>query len=199
MVAPSEMSRSLSGKKLQLLTNAYTNINGEKYDGGFKIKYVRDSQGKDLNYTIVNTMMRIDLDSPMSTGDKYTFNINWSYEINDRMKMDERGGYEYFPDDKNFSYTIAQFFPRMAVYDDKEGWQNKQFLGRGEFALAFGDYELNITVPADFIVAATGSLQNPKEVLNKDELARLELAKKTYDKPVLITTQEEAIKKKKIQ
>ena len=197
LVAPSEMSRSLSGKKLQLLTNAYTNINGEKYDGGFKIKYVRDSQGKDLNYTIVNTMMRIDLDSPMSTGDKYTFNINWSYEINDRMKMDERGGYEYFPDDKNFSYTIAQFFPRMAVYDDKEGWQNKQFLGRGEFALAFGDYELNITVPADFIVAATGSLQNPKEVLNKDELARLELAKKTYDKPVLITTQEEAIKKEK--
>ena len=135
LVAPSEMSRSLSGKKLQLLTNAYTNINGEKYDGGFKIKYVRDSQGKDLNYTIVNTMMRIDLDSPMSTGDKYTFNINWSYEINDRMKMDERGGYEYFPDDKNFSYTIAQFFPRMAVYDDKEGWQNKQFLGRGNSLL----------------------------------------------------------------
>ena len=87
----------------------------------------------------------------------------------------------------------------MAVYDDKEGWQNKQFLGRGEFALAFGDYELNITVPADFIVAATGSLQNPKEVLNKDELARLELAKKTYDKPVLITTQEGGNKKEKIQ
>ena len=83
------------------------------------------------------------------------------------MKIGGRGGYEYFPKDKNFSYTIAQWFPRMAVYDDKEGWQNKQFLGRGEFALPFGDYELNITVPADFIVAATGDLQNAKEVLTK--------------------------------
>ena len=140
-------------------------------------------------------MMRIDLEKPMSTGDSYTFKIKWSYEINDRMKLGGRGGYEYFPKDGNFSYTIAQWFPRMAVYDDKEGWQNKQFLGRGEFALAFGDYELNITVPADFVVAATGSLQNPEEVLTKKELERYEKAKQTFDKPVIITTQEEAIKK----
>ena len=94
------------------------------------------------------------------------FNIKWSYEINDRMKIGGRGGYEYFPKDKNYSYTIAQFYPRMVVYDDKEGWQNKQFLGRGEFALAFGDYD-EITVPSDFIVAATGDLENPKQVLKK--------------------------------
>lgn len=195
LVSPSRMSNSYSGKRLQGLTNSYTNAQGKKYDGGFKIAYVKDSDNKDLNYSIVSTMMRIDLDKPMSNGDSFSFKIKWSYEINDRMKIGGRGGYEYFPKDKNFSYTIAQWFPRMAVYDDKEGWQNKQFLGRGEFALAFGDYELNITVPADFIVGATGSLQNPKEVLTKKELERFERAKKTFDKPVLITTQEEAIKK----
>ena len=197
LVSPSKMSNSYSGKRLQGLTNSYTNAKGKKYDGGFKIAYVKDADNKDLNYSIVSTMMRIDLDKPMSNGDSFTFKIKWSYEINDRMKIGGRGGYEYFPKDKNFSYTIAQWFPRMAVYDDKEGWQNKQFLGRGEFALAFGDYELNITVPADFIVGATGSLQNPKEVLTKKELERFERAKQTFDKPVLITTQEEAVKKEK--
>ena len=197
LVSPSRMSNSLNGKRLQDLTKSYTNINGEKYDGGFKIDHVKDSEGNDLSYSVISTMMRIDLEKPMNTGTSFSFDIKWSYEVNDRMKIGGRSGYEYFPKDKNFSYTIAQFFPRMAVYDDKEGWQNKQFLGRGEFALAFGDYELNITVPADFIVAATGSLQNPKEVLNKKELERFELAKKTFDKPVIITTQEEAIEKEK--
>ena len=195
LVTPSEMSNSYSGKSLQSLTNSYTNVRGEKYNGGYEISYVKDLDNKDLNYSVVSTMMRIDLDKPMSTGDSYTFKIKWSFEINDRMKIGGRGGYEYFPKDKNFSYTIAQWFPRMAVYDDKEGWQNKQFLGRGEFALAFGDYELNVTVPADFIVAATGSLQNPEEVLTRKELERYEKAKNTFDKPVIITTQEEAIKK----
>ena len=195
LVTPSTMSNSYSGKKLQSLTNSFTNAKGEKYNGGYEISYVKDLNNKNLNYSIVSTMMRIDLEKPMSTGDSYTFKIKWSYEINDRMKLGGRGGYEYFPKDGNFSYTIAQWFPRMAVYDDKEGWQNKQFLGRGEFALAFGDYELNITVPADFIVAATGSLQNPEEVLTKKELERYEKAKQTFDKPVIITTQEEAIKK----
>tara|TARA_Y100000817_G_scaffold48322_2_gene34320 strand:+ start:17784 stop:20036 length:2253 start_codon:yes stop_codon:yes gene_type:complete len=197
LVTPSKMSKTYSGKRLQGLTNSYTNIKGEKYNGGFKIAYVKDMNGNDINHSVISTMMRIDLDEPLSKGDSYSFKIKWSYEINDRMKIGGRGGYEYFPKDKNFSYTIAQWFPRMAVYDDKEGWQNKQFLGRGEFALPFGDYELNITVPADFIVAATGSLQNPKEVLNKIELERLEKAKKTYDNPVIITTQQEAEKKEK--
>jgi hypothetical protein len=195
LVTPSKMSNSYSGKRLQSLTNSYTNSKGEKYNGGYEISYVRDLEDKNLNYSVVSTMMRIDLEKPMSTGDSYTFKIKWSFEINDRMKIGGRGGYEYFPKDKNYSYTIAQWFPRMAVYDDKEGWQNKQFLGRGEFALAFGDYELNITVPADFIVAATGDLQNPEEVLTKKELERYERAKKTFDKPVIITTQDEAIKK----
>jgi hypothetical protein len=113
------------------------------------------------------------------------------------MKDGGRSGYEYFPEDGNYLYTIAQFFPRMAVYDDVNGWQNKQFLGSGEFALPFGDYKVEITVPADHLVASTGELQNPSAVLTGAEIARFEQAKKTYDKPVLIRTQEEAEKAEK--
>ena len=133
-------------------------------------------------------MMRIDLKNSLKPGETFVFNIDWSYNINDRMSVGGRGGYEYFPDDKNYSYTIAQFYPRMVVYDDKEGWQNKQFLGRGEFALNFGDFNLEITVPSDFIVGATGNLENPENVLTKHELIKYNLAKKTYDKPVIIVS-----------
>ena len=193
LVTPNKMRNVMSGSGLQSITNEYTNSSGERYDGGFKIHRVINTSNKPLSFNIIKTMMRINLEKSLASGESFSFNIDWSYTINDRMKLGGRGGYEYFPEDNNYSYTIAQFFPRMAVYDDKEGWQNKQFLGRGEFTLAFGNYELEITVPADFIVGATGTLQNPKEVLSNKEIARFELAKKTYDKPIIITTQKEAI------
>ena len=163
------------------------------YDGGYDIKSVKDSNGQDLPYTINRTMMRIDLPSPLSPGNNITFSIDWSYNIYDRMLVDGRGGYEYFPVDGNYAYTCAQWYPRMAVYDDYEGWQNKQFIGRGEFALTFGDFEVNITVPSDHIVAASGELQNAKQVLTNKQLERFEEAKNTYDKPVFIVTPEEAL------
>ena len=99
-----------------------------------------------------------------------------------------RSGLEHFPKDGNNLYVIAQFFPRLAVYDNVDGWQNLQFWGRSEFALEFGNYEVNITVPADHVLNATGVLQNPKEVLTKDQYKRLQIAKKAFDKPVLIDT-----------
>ncbi len=162
------------------------------YDGGFKITSVTGAGGKTLPYTINKTMMRIDLAQPLKTGEQFVMNIEWYYNINDRMEIGGRGGHEYFPEDGNYVYTIAQWFPRMAVYDDYEGWQNKQFLGRGEFALTFGDYKVKITVPEDHIVASTGSLQNPKQVLSKTQLERFEQAKNSFDKPVIIVTQKEA-------
>lgn len=116
-------------------------------------------------------MMRVDLPVPMKSGDKYSFNIEWSFKIVDRMVYGQRSGMEFFPEDGNYVYTIAQFFPRMCVYDDYEGWQNKQFLGRGEFALPFGDYKVRITVPSDHIIGATGTLQNPSDVLSKTEIS----------------------------
>ncbi len=167
------------------------------FDGGFKIKSVKDAAGKDLTHLINYTMMRIDLPQPLNPGQKYTFSIDWSYNINDGVRVRERTQYEYFPEDGNYSYVIAQWFPRMCVYDDYEGWQNKQFLGQGEFALPFGDYKVKITVPADHIVGATGQLKNAETVLNKTQLERLAKAKTSFDKPVIIATQDEAVQREK--
>lgn len=167
------------------------------YDGGFKIQSVTDVAGKKLPYIVNKTMMRIDLEEPLKSGENYSFNVEWFYNINDRMQDGGRSGYEYFPEDDNYVYTIAQFYPRMCVYDDYEGWQNKQFLGSGEFTLSFGNYKVNITAPSDHIIASTGTLQNPKDVLTKSEIDRFETAKKTFDKPVIIVTQAEAEAKEK--
>ena len=162
------------------------------FDGGFKLEKVTDLYGKELLYKINETMMRIDLQKPLKRGQSFSFKIKYSYNLNDRMKIGGRSGYEYFKEEENSIYTIAQFFPRMAVYNEVEGWQNKQFLGRGEFTLPFGDYKVSITVPADHIVAATGELKNPSLVLSKKQIKRLEKAKKNYTDPVIIVTQEEA-------
>ncbi len=167
------------------------------FDGGHKIKYVKNkSTGANLPYTINKTMMRIDLETPLKSNAKYQLEIKWSYNINDRLRMRGRGGYEYFEEEDNYLYTITQWFPRMAVYDDINGWQHKQFLGNGEFALTFGNYKVNITVPADHIVASTGKLTNGKEVLSKAQLNRLEQAK-IADKPVFIVNEDEAKKNEK--
>ncbi len=164
----------------------------EPFDGGFNIDYVKDANGKALPYTINRTMMRIDLEQSLKSKAEISFSIKWNYNIPDHTANRARSGYEYFPKDGNRAYVIAQFFPRMAVYSDVEGWQNHQFWGSGEFALTFGDYEVNITVPADHILDGTGVLQNRKEMYTKEMLKRYERAKKSYDKPVLIVTQAEA-------
>ena len=164
----------------------------ESFDGGFNIDYVKDTSGKALPFTINFTMMRVDLPTPLKSGEKYSFDIKWNYNIPDHTVDRARSGYEFFPKDGNRAYVIAQFFPRMAVYSDVEGWQNHQFWGNGEFALPFGNYEVNITVPADHILDGTGVLQNRKEVYTKEMMSRYEKAKKSYDKPVIIVTQAEA-------
>jgi hypothetical protein len=169
------------------------------YEGGYKIKTVKDAiTKKDLPFIINYTMMRIDLPQPLKTDEKFVFSVDWSFNINDRMLVSGRGGMEFFPEDGNYSYTLAQWFPRMCVFDDYEGWQNKQFLGAGEFALTFGNYRVRITVPADHIVGATGWLQNPKEVLTTQQIERFERARKTFDQPVFIVTEEEARNKEKV-
>ena len=162
------------------------------FDGGFKIEWIKSMSNEDMSYAINLTMMRIDLKNTLKPGASISFKIKWWYNINDRMKIGGRSGYEYFEKDSNYLYTIAQFFPRMCVYDDVNGWQNKQFLGRGEFTLPFGDYEVSITVPADHVVGATCELQNASVVLTPEQRRRLILAK-TAEKPVFIITPEEAL------
>ncbi|SFC07547.1 hypothetical protein SAMN05421780_102483 [Flexibacter flexilis DSM 6793] len=168
----------------------------DKFEGGYKIFSVKDNTGKALPYTINKTMMRVDLPRPLRPKSSVSFSVEWSYNINDQPKLGGRSGYEFFPEDGNYVYEIAQFFPRMAVYDDVNGWQHKQFLGRGEFTLPFGDYKVSLTVPADHVVGATGELQNASQVLSAKQLQRLEQAKKAT-KPVLIVSQDEAVQAEK--
>ncbi len=174
------------------MDNFTTTFMTPPFDGGFNIEYVRDASGKALPYTINQTMMRVDLPQPLKSKSQVSFSVKWNYNIPDHTITRARSGYEYFPEDGNRAYVIAQFFPRMAVYNDVEGWQNHQFWGNGEFALPFGNYEVNITVPADHILDGTGVLQNMKEVFSKEMMQRYELAKKSYDKPVIIVSQAEA-------
>jgi len=164
----------------------------ETFDGGFNIEFVKDASGHPLSYTVNRTMMRVNIPTPLKSGEQISFSVKWWYNIPDHTVDRARSGYEFFPKDGNRAYVIAQFFPRMAVYSDVEGWQNHQFWGSGEFALPFGNYEVNITVPADHVLDATGELLNRKEVFSKEMMKRYDQAKKSYDKPVLIITQEEA-------
>lgn len=185
-ISTSSVRSKMSAREWKQLLNSF--------DGGFKIEYVISDNKEALDYTIVHTMMRIDLPTPLKSGESTRFNIKWWYNINNRMEIGGRSGYEYFEQDDNYLYTIAQFYPRMCMYNDVYGWQNKQFLGRGEFTLEFGDFDVSITVPDDHVVGATGTLQNPNEVLTKEEQNRLKEAQKSYEQPVIIVTQEEAEK-----
>ncbi|MGI8542624.1 MAG: M1 family metallopeptidase [Aridibacter sp.] len=161
------------------------------YDGKVNITSVRDASNSALKYTIVNTMMRVDLSKPLKSGENFIFKIDWNYKINNQRIFGGRTGYEYFASDGNYIYEIAQWFPRMAAYYDMHGWQHHQYLGRGEFTLEFGDYLVRITAPNDHIVASTGVLQNPNEVLTATQRQRLKTAE-TSKLPTIIVTGEEA-------
>ena len=162
------------------------------FDGGFNIEYIKKKDGSEQSFTINKTMLRINLETPLAPGKSFTFKMKWNYNINDRDKVGGRSGLEYFEEEDNYLYTIAQFYPRMCVYNDVEGWQNKQFLGRGEFALVFGDYKVTITTPKDHVVGATGDLTNVKDLLTADQYKRWGKSKYSYKEPVVIVTQKEA-------
>jgi Peptidase family M1 domain len=161
------------------------------FEGGNRVTAVRDAAGAPLRHAVVKTMMRVDLPRPLAPGQSTTFSVDWNYNISDQRRLGGRTGYEYFPKDGNYLYEIAHWFPRMAAYNDVSGWQHKQFIGSGEFTLEFGNYRVSITAPDDHVVAATGVLQNPNEVLTAEQRARLRRAE-TAPQPVLIVTPEEA-------
>ncbi len=185
----SSITEPLSSRVLDNL-----NPRAQKEGLGVNINYVKDKSGKDLPYTINYTMMRVDLPKPLKPGKKIVLNIEWNYKMSDRMNTGGRGGYEYFEDNDNYIFTVTQWFPRMCVYSDYQGWNNKQFTGRGEFALVFGDYKVNMTVPADHIISSTGTCTNYKNVLTKTQLERWNKAQKS-NTPIEIVTLEEAIQK----
>lgn len=163
----------------------------EAFDGGCKITKVVDSTGGELSYTIVKTMMRVDLPEPLAPGKSFAFSIDWNYQVNNSKIAGGRTGCEHFEEDDNYIYEIAQWFPRLVAYTDANGWQHKQFLGRGEFTLELGDYLVKITVPSDHIVGATGVLQNASEVLTEEQRDRFERSR-TASVPMFVVTPEEA-------
>ncbi|PSL47624.1 hypothetical protein CLV51_102481 [Chitinophaga niastensis] len=162
-------------------------------DLGVKIVKLTDADGRALPYTINQTMLRIDLPKALMPGEKYRFKVDWWYNISNRMTVGGRGGYEYFPEDQNYLYTITQWYPRLAVYSDFQGWQNKQFTGSGEFALTFGNFRVHMTVPADHVVGGTGECQNYREMLSPAQYQRWQQAQ-TSKEPVEVVTLDEAKK-----
>ena len=165
---------------------------GKDIDYGYTIERVTDARGRALPHTIVDTMMRVDLPRPLRTGQQTTFSVDWSFNVLYEPRVGSRGGYEHFPENDTYIYFLAQWFPRMAAYTDYAGWQHKAFIGRGEFTLEFGDYEVEITVPEDHIVSASGVLQNESAVLTAEQRRRLDRAR-SADSPVFIVTPDEAI------
>ncbi|MEI6021695.1 MAG: M1 family peptidase, partial [Bacteroidota bacterium] len=158
---------------------------------GVKIDLVADEFGKPLKYTVNNTMMRVDLNKLLDAKAKVKYIVKWHYKIPNRMDLGGRGGYEYFPEDGNYLFTLTQWYPRMCVYSDFHGWQNKQYTGRGEFALAFGNFKVKMTVPADHLVCSTGECQNYQQVLNSAQFARWQQAQ-TAKEPLEIGLLEDA-------
>ena len=174
-----------------LPVSAVEQLANRTYDGRVNLTSVKDSKGNNLKYTVVKTMMRIDLPQSLAPNQNFVFSVEWNHAINNQRVFGGRGGYEYFSADKNYLYEIAQWFPRMAAYTDVNGWQHKQFLGSGEFTFEFGDYLVRITTPNDHVVSATGVLQNPNDVLKPEWRQRLKQAE-TAKEPMKIVTQEEA-------
>lgn len=164
----------------------------EQFDGGHRITSVTDANGQALEHTIIRTMMRVNLPEPLPPGGRTEFQVKWSFRVADGVATRVRGGYEYFEKDRNYVYTIAQWYPRLCAYTDYHGWQNRQSLG-AEFALEFGDFDVAVTVPDDHIVAATGELRNGEEVLTEKQRQRLEQAQKAT-RPVMVVTEDEAKK-----
>jgi hypothetical protein len=170
------------------------NIEKARLDNGFGINITKlaDATGKVLRYTVNKTMMRVELPAPLKPGQKFIFNCDWNYKIPDRISQGGRGGYEYFAEDGNHLFTMTQWYPRLCVYSDFQGWQNHQFTGRGEFALTFGNFKVAMTVPADHIIGATGECQNYAQVLTAAQLARWQKAQASPVEPVEIVTLAEA-------
>ncbi|UCA57795.1 M1 family metallopeptidase [Chryseobacterium rhizoplanae] len=186
VLRPSTTDQQLKLTELPVKDNGY----------GVTLEKVTDASGSPLKYTVNKTMMRIDLPKALKKGEKFIFKVDWNYNIGNRMTMGGRGGYENFPEDGNDLYTMAQWYPRMCVYSDFQGWQNHQFTGRGEFALVFGNYKVTMNVPADHIVGGTGECKNYDQVLTSDQLSRYRKAENASE-PIEIVTLDEAKKAEK--
>jgi len=177
-----------------LTTGALEQMENQKVDNGYGelISKCTDATGKALKYFINKTMMRIDLPAQLKPGQQFVFNIDWTYKVSNKSVMGGRGGYEIFSEDGNALFTMTQWFPRLCVYSDFQGWQNHQFAGTGEFALVFGNYTVAITVPSDHVIMGTGQCQNYAQVLSAAQMARWNQAQNAKEPTEVVTLAEAA-------
>ncbi|HEX7847040.1 MAG TPA: M1 family peptidase, partial [Chitinophagaceae bacterium] len=186
-----QMPKQTTDKTLDVIVERRTD-NGY----GFNITKLVDATGKPLKHTLNRTMMRVELPTPLKPGQKFVFAIDWDYKMANRGDgtrfSGARGGFEPFAEDGNNNYTVAQWYPRLCMYNDVEGWQNNQFTGRGEFTVCFGNFKVQMTVPADHVVGSTGECLNYAQNLNATQMARWAKAQ-TSKEPVQIVTLEEAL------
>ena len=191
----SQMAQTVSGDTISL-AEVRRAKRMQEWEGGFTIAAIRDAAGNALPYTVVDSLLRIDLGEAVpGNGGETRFTIEWSFPMVENKVVGGRSGYECFTqagEDGNCIFEGAQWFPRLAVYSDYEGWHNKAFIGAGEFTLEFGDYNVALTVPADHVVSATGVLQNPDSALSAAQRDRLEKARSATS-PVYIVTPAEAV------
>lgn len=166
-------------------------VRKQSWSGGYSITRVALADGAALPFTIVDTMMRVDLPTELVSGESLAFDVAWTFPIVDVRVGHERSNSEFLEADNAPIVEMAQFFPRMAAYTDVNGWQHKAFLGRGEFTTEFGDFTLAVTVPDNWTVVATGELTNAKDVLTTTQQARYAEAKLS-ERPIMITNAAEA-------
>ncbi|MBP8115428.1 MAG: M1 family metallopeptidase [Chitinophagaceae bacterium] len=186
------MNRNMSPQQIERADESKTD-NGY----GFNITKLTDAAGKPLKYTINKTMMRVELPMVLKPGQRFVFKLDWNYKLSNRSERGGRGGYEFFPEDGNSEYTMAQWYPRLCVYSDFQGWQNHQFTGRGEFALTFGNFKVQMTVPADHVVGSTGECQNYAQVLTPAQMSRWQKAQTAKDVIEVVTLDEAVAAEKK--
>ena len=161
----------------------------DKFEGGFqKLSIKINNKSPDTN--LVGTHIRINLEKPLKPGESTSLDIEWAYALVEENAVRARNGYETF-EDGNDIFLMAQWYPRVTVFSDYEGWHNKEFIGNGEFTLEFGDFEVDISVPSDHVVSATGVLLNENDVLSPIQKKRMKQARKS-EKPMFIITPDEA-------
>ena len=161
----------------------------DKFEGGFQELSIKiNNKSPDTN--LVGTHVRINLEQPLKPGESTSLDIEWAYALVEENAVRARNGYETF-EDGNDIFLMAQWYPRVTVFSDYEGWHNKEFIGNGEFTLEFGDFEVDISVPSDHVVSATGVLLNENDVLNPIQKKRMKQARKS-EKPMFIITPDEA-------
>jgi hypothetical protein len=161
----------------------------DKFEGGFQELSIKiNNKSPDTN--LVGTHVRINLEQPLKPGESTSLDIEWAYALVEENAVRARNGYETF-EDGNDIFLLAQWYPRVTAFSDYEGWHNKEFIGNGEFTLEFGDFEVDISVPSDHVVAATGVLVNENDVLSSIQKKRMKQARKS-EKPMFIVTPDEA-------